>query len=344
MDQANKKAALAQAAQEETTSQSSTCNGTADPGGTANSADTLSILQAQAHKNNHVPVMTKQFVGDKVQSYDDGWAFKVEQHTVANLDELHVLLSTLEWQTDRIFIRGAYVGDDQAQRAKKLGILRHTVNFPDQPLHTLCCDIDWYAPGFADPIHEPENACNDFIEEHLPACFHNASYRWHLSSSAGTPGKEHLLKVHLWFWLETAMTTADMKAWAEDLEARGNRPIVDTAIYQVVQPHFTANPVFRDGAIDPVPQRSGLVRKARNSVPLVLPEEMLKEARDRASKGANLSDPSLKKNLIGVFHRAFNIDHVLCEFLPDEFERGSTERRLTWVNSDSGSPEGAWLQ
>lgn len=326
------KAALEQAAQQNTSSNQQ-CSSI---------PDAISILQAQAHKNNHVPVMTKQFVGDKVKSYDDGWAFKVHQRQVASLDDLHDLLTKLESRTDCIFVRGAYVGDDKASKARSFGVLRHSVNFPDQPLHTLCCDIDWYEPGFADPVRQPVDACNDFIAEYLPACFHDASYRWHLSSSAGTPGKAHLLKVHLWFWLETPYSTADMKAWSEDLEARHGQRVIDNALYQVVQTHYTANPLFLEGASDPVPVRSGLVRKGTDQVPLILGGDLLKKASERKA-GAQLKDPSLKTNLIGLFHRAFNLDHVLCEFLPGEFELGSTERRLTWVNSDSGTPEGAWI-
>ncbi|HHW4679760.1 MAG TPA: phage/plasmid primase, P4 family, partial [Xylella sp.] len=61
-------------------------------------------------------------------------------------------------------------------------------------------------------------------------------------------------KAHVWFWLATPCTSEQLKAWAASCGLK-----VDTSVFNAVQIHYTAAPVFEAGVCDPVPVRSGFV-------------------------------------------------------------------------------------
>ena len=57
--------------------------------------------------------------------------------------------------------------------------------------------------------------------------------------------------MRLWFWLDTALSDDEAKVWLRDAP-------VDLAVFNAVQPIYTAAPIFSDGRADPVPVRSGI--------------------------------------------------------------------------------------
>lgn len=101
---------------------------------------------------------------------------------------------------------------------------------------------------------------------YLPAAFHDVSYVWQFSSSAGvSPG----INLHLWFFLVLPADKDGLKRWYSHLDEMGQR-LVDDACFRIVQPQFTAPPLFV-GRDDPLPERWGLVEKEQGAVPLVIP-------------------------------------------------------------------------
>lgn len=181
---------------------------------------------------------------------------------------LSALLTKLESRNQSCVVRGVYIGDaaaaihHEAEDDYRAGLLlrRKSVVF-DQRLHSVMFDVDKFSPLFADPVLEPESAFREYIETHLPAAFHTASFHWQLSSSAGRVGSEGKLKGHLWFWLDTPASSSDLKVWA-----KCEGLAVDTALFDPIQAHYTAAPVFDEGVPDPVPCRSGTWRGARDAV------------------------------------------------------------------------------
>lgn len=303
----------------------------------ATQGDVLTVLSTVG------PYLTKVFHADgRVDSYDDAASFNVRKFNVANLAELSTLLDKLATKRQSCIIRGKFIGPENAVPGKQEGTwARQNNNFDDQPLHTMCIDIDGYRPGFADPVREPTEAIEDFLREHLPPCFHEASFHWQLSSSAGTRGKEGILKAHVWFWLKTPLTSGQLYAWAKHIG-----PAIDKAVYRRVQVHYTANPVFEEGAIDPVPQRMGLRLRAHDEVDLQV-DQVLLDAAHTAGAGTGgddmkLVDPSAKEGLVGLFHRVYDAKHVLSEILADHGFEEVTERRWTW-HGGGGTPEGVWV-
>jgi hypothetical protein len=182
-----------------------------------------------------------------------------------------------------------------------------------------------------------------FIEDHLPESFDGAGFHWQLSSSAGHARNAGVLKAHVWFWLNTPMTCAELTVWSDTIG-----PAIDRTLYRVVQVHYTALPVFAPGVVDPVPRRCGLV--AGPAVTLVLDNVQRALAdtlrtRDATGGGRELADPRLKTGVVGAFCRAYSIESLLepgatlsGQF---EYERGS-DRRLTWLQG-GGAVGGAYI-
>ena len=287
------------------------------------------------------PKLTKVFKADgTVEAYDDAASFRIKTLPVASLRDVSKVLSSVESKPKHCIIRGKPI--DEAKRIK--GSVdgtwaRQNSNFEDAPHHWLLIDIDGYRPGFADPVHEPVYAIQDFIRDVLPPSFDGAAFHWQLSSSAGTKGKEGVLKAHVWFWSETAYTSAQMYAWAKSIG-----PAIDKAVFRLVQVHYTAAPIFEEGVQDPVPARSGFYDGFTDSVELVLDASVLSQARSSGSgEGGDdmkLLDPSQKPGLIGAFHRSYDVEHVLAEFCDGQFEMVN-ERRVSYLAAPSA--EGCWI-
>lgn len=310
---------------------------------TAHAADNTKSLDFVAVLATYGPSLTKIYRSDgKTDAYDDAASFQCKEIAVTDLSGLSRLLTKLESRTQNCIIRGKYVGDDRADPGKLEGsIARTNSNFDDCPHHWFMVDIDKYEPDFDDPVNDPVNAIRDYLDRLMPPCFKDVSFHWQLSSSAGMPGKTHILKAHVWFWSETPYTSAQMYAWAKQVGIW-----IDKAVYRRVQIHYTANPVFEAGRDDPVPVRSGFYQGARDTVALKIDADVLESARQTGSGvgGADkeLKDPSLKENIIGAFHQAFDAHTVLMEHLEGMFEPGVNDRRWTWLDG-GGTPEGVWV-
>ena len=181
-----------------------------------------------------------------VEPYARAKHFRVDRFPVNGIAQLSKMLQHLEKQTGACVIRGAPKFDCPANDRRRI-----KADFEDRPCHIIMLDVDGFSPQ-GDPIKDPETCIWEFVDTCLPACFHKASFHWQLSNSAGLPGKEQKLKVHLWFWLRTPHDSATLRAWATK-----EKISVDVAVFDPIQIHYTANPVFEDPTADPIPVRSG---------------------------------------------------------------------------------------
>jgi len=251
-------------------------------------------------------LMAKIWQADgKIKSYDNAKYFGLHERSVNSIREFTCLLNELERDPHSCIIRGKHVGNEKAEQNDpeyKPGKTRRISEvFDDQPLHTILIEIDDFMPTAGSPVSDPVPCINEFIRVKLPSCFHCVSYHYQLSNSAGHPDKKHLLKAHVWFWLKTPFTSAQLKAWAEAKNIE-----CDHSVFNAVQIHYTASPVFMDGIIDPVPVRSGFVDNILSDVVDLditgIPEAGTgnnasndKETRQKKTKNAGINDP------IGVF-------------------------------------------
>lgn len=205
----------------------------------------------------HYGPAAKTFHADgRTEPYKAGKFFSWEELEVSSLDDLAALLTQIQDASRSFIIRGvpttALNAHEPVRRTKE--------NFKDAPHHWLMLDIDKVSlPSGVEPVSEEALT---FILSLLPTEFQNVSFVAQWSSSAGR--KPGVGKAHLWFWLKTALGSDELRAWAKTLDG-----LVDAAVFNTVQPHYTARPIFH-GIADPAPIRTLHVKLASDSVSLVV--------------------------------------------------------------------------
>ncbi len=97
----------------------------------------------------------------------------------------------------------------------------------------------------------------------LPPVFRTVACWYQATGSAGVkPGA----RLRLGFWLDRPVSSQEWRQWAASWDVE-----VDKSLFTASQPHYTAKPVFLEGAIDPVPQgRYGLLEGATEAVAVPL--------------------------------------------------------------------------
>ena len=189
-----------------------------------------------------------------------GMKFLVHQRQVRGLADVYALLLEIASQADRAVIRGVLNHDLSYDTPHP----RNGRTFHNVSHHWLMVDCDDIEAPAGMTSTDPY-AIEWMIQNRFPAEFHDCSYIIQFSSSAGTAKAGRNIKVHLWFWLANAAHPDALVLWAKD---HG----FDPSVYRTVQPHYTAAPVFQ-GCTDPLTgPRTLFVRKAQETVALVLPD------------------------------------------------------------------------
>ena len=73
--------------------------------------------------------------------------------------------------------------------------------------------------------------------------------------------------MHLWFWLDRPCSDNELKVWLSGCP-------VDMRMFNPIQIHLTANPLFIDGAVDPYPNRSGLFEAGTGISTVTVPSDL----------------------------------------------------------------------
>jgi putative DNA primase/helicase len=214
--------------------------------------DEIQILKALGRLT-----LAKTWLSDgSIRPYDEAKNFTETRVSVSDIWQLRDLLEVLRTKKNRCVIRGRSIGHECIREAgaevSDGCVLRQKAFIEDCPLHAVMFDSDKYRPDGIDPIAEPAAAVSQWVERKLPPEFQGVSYYWHLSNSAGHPTKTGVLRVHVWFWLHDPLTSSQVQAWAESHSIE-----VDCSLFQSQQPHYTADPTFEEGVVDPVPVRAG---------------------------------------------------------------------------------------
>lgn len=294
-------------------------------------SDTLTVLTSFG------PKMVKTWRRDgTILGYDRAKHFRVDPRTVSDIYTLSSELALIEPCPTTVVIRG------EPKPGTDLNYTERTLQaFEEKPRRWLALDIDSFIPLLHDPVAEPELAIRDFIEQHLPVEFHQATFHWQLTGSAGKPSAEHVLRARLWFWLTEPRGQAELEAWA-----RGQKIPVDVTVFRTVQAVYSGAPVIEEGAVCPVTRRSGLVQGERDDVDLQLTDDML--AAGRAPRGkarGEMVDPTEKPGLVGLFCRLYPPARVIDEDLVEgSFEwQDDSDVRINWLTSVSGSAGGVCI-
>ena len=202
-----------------------------------------------------------------VEGYPGAKLFQVFEESVSNITELSAKVKVLEALRNCLVVRGAPRSDLDLQRPQH----RRKINFSTPPSgrRWLLIDLDEIALPAGMTLQKNVGAVCEYLIRLLPAEFHDASYHWQLSSSAGVKDSSKA-SGHLWFWLDRPIPDAPLKAWSKWWNGVAGAKIIDPALFNDVQAHYTAAPIFV-GMDDPFAVRSGLVRKVVDEVALKLP-------------------------------------------------------------------------
>lgn len=192
-------------------------------------------------------------------SYDFAKTFDVETAEVTSIDDLSAFLTMVEDIPSSCIIRGR-----RKPGALTKGVQRRLHDAPDgkaafeeQAVHWLMIDIDDLP---ADPNMTNEERLAHMVDQ--PPCFQDVTFHYQWSSGAGLDGWANL-RAHLFFWLDRPIRCSDLRAQAD---AQGWA--ADLSLFNGVQIHYTAAPVFTN-TVDPLLGfRSGLAHRASDAVTL----------------------------------------------------------------------------
>lgn len=209
------------------------------------------------------------------EDYQAGWEFGVlEPFPVSNIMELSNLLLALEALQEMFVVRGApydtdLIGSWVRRKGSGQGDDFHgNLETPAAGRRYLEIDVDAYPLPDNQSMDDGAECISEYLIQQLPREFHEVCYHYQLSASAGM-GNPKVVSMHLWFWLACPIPDQQLKAWAAEVNRATSIKLIDTALFQHVQVHYTAKPIF-DGVDDPFPVRSGLVVKKNGEVALDL--------------------------------------------------------------------------
>jgi hypothetical protein len=227
----------------------------------------------------------KRFTPSGVESYAKELNWRWREAGISTFDDLARLLAKVERDPLSLIVQGVV-----APNWRNKSIIPRTKSKGDPSLmdggsRVIHFDIDKLLLPLGTGWHDPEGVARAIwqtvIVARVPA-FAGVSFAWQASSSAGTPGKEHLAKLHLWALLDQPIDEKHRKALLNLADA-------DNSLATINQPNYVAAPIF-DGVPDPLAdvRRSGVVRGALDHacVDLIIwPEAQIKEAKARKTQG-----------------------------------------------------------
>lgn len=199
--------------------------------------------------------------------------FDVEEQELSSFNDLSTLLTNLEEEPNSLVIRGKLIDGRATINIRRTGSAT-LVDHPDKnfnPHSRRWCMLD------IDDLVLPEefsniNECSEEIVAHtisqLPDEFRSAACHYQFSGSMGV--KTGMIKVHLWYWLDRAVSDLEMKSWTS---SNSDVPI-DQALFNPVQVHYTVPPNFKNEAVDPLKKRSGTYRPEGSSDTVAVPNDL----------------------------------------------------------------------
>ena len=208
--------------------------------------------------------------GFESADYDSETWWRAAWIPLVSFDDMVAKVVPLQEQQHSVVILGKTkdgVDLSQPVRRKKRGV---GAAFTDALVRVLPIDLDNTRADHLDVIGDPGGAIQyaiDEVAEHAPE-LEGASCLAIFSSSAGVKDTT-TAKLRLWHWLARPYPLADLKRWAEQVNARAKYKLIDVSLYQAVQLIYVARPSF-EGMPDPLPgaRRYAVIEGYADSVEL----------------------------------------------------------------------------
>lgn len=229
------------------------------------------------------------------------------------------VLESLRNSPTECVIRGAAGTDfDTNQPHYRRGANKKNGVYQDVGRCWMGIDIDGFSYDTAefDPYREPEEFFEHMCRQISPD-LEDVTVVYQFSTGAGIAqeGKKHnIVKVHLWFWLNRAYTCAEIKRWAQAVNARTKSfadkedkkaKVIDTNPLQPVGILYTADPRL-EGVSTSVVRRVGIVDLGKEEATLQIPSEI----QHNASKvsGSTVVDGKRIHGFRNYVYRLRNLD------------------------------------
>lgn len=267
-----------------------------------------------------------------VRPYQLDSLFHYDNVEVDGLPSLSRVLKRLESKRDTMVIRGRLRdGIDRTQP-----VYRRMNNHPEKgracferaARQWVMLDLDSIPrPKRLNPRHHPEKVI-EFVMAQLPVPFRQVSCYWQFSASQNMrknwpiqdPVPNKWIKLHIWFYLDRPVSDEELKAFFR----QANGPKVDLALFNAVQPHYTAAPTFGTGVANPLPQRSGLWEGKNDHV--VFPHVDVPVRAKTSRKGRSTRSGAEKTTLPGKRLT----DHEITK-IESALEHIESTERDTWI-------------
>lgn len=190
--------------------------------------------------------------------------FDVSTVGASSLGNLAQALVEIERDHYRCVISGAL-----ADGVEPKGVRRKRVNFEPTAHRWIMLDIDGVElPEGVAPIPANTKPILEATISTLPPEFSGVDCYYQFSGSMGIKSG---IRVHLWYWLSRPVSDEEKRVWLAEAP-------VDKALFNIIQIHFTANPMFEGGAVDPFPARSGLYQAGQGTSEVAVPSDLQMKA------------------------------------------------------------------
>lgn len=197
----------------------------------------FTVIQARGGKR-----LCKVYTPTTAQAYDRVYEVRAEVWTGFDLVDLHDILAILEKERDRCILRGAPLYEDDVWTPRRMRGDRESKDgippsFAPRDNAWICLDLD----DVARPEGWEDRYPLKMVDALVPPAFRGAGLVWQWSNGA-RPGKA--IRAHVWYLTDRAVCDKSLRNW---LKGEG---IQDRSLYNAVQLHYTAAPVF-EGLADP---------------------------------------------------------------------------------------------
>lgn len=202
--------------------------------------------------------------------FSAGTKFRWRQEQVSSIHDVRNVLSSLLDRQNEFVIRGEPI-DFNKKEVFRRATSKENNCFIEKSRKWVVIDIDKLLfPDFMDIENAPEQVLK-YVIQLLPEPFRNASFVAKFSSSQNVASKagekpKKQISVHLIFWFDRPISCKELKSYFRQESCK----IIDTSLYNPVQPHYTAKPIF-EGINDPLNEKRIIFIQGEHDI-VTLPE------------------------------------------------------------------------
>lgn len=216
----------------------------------------ITFITASKYKNYDLIPLTKTFGGPKNDHHNK--LYFAVQECVYGLDSLSAARKKYGSNIYTAMIRGDVIASvdttkpiERTMYAPEKG---YTGNIESHKEGKPYIQIDFDNINLPDSINvltHPKEAV-EYAITLLPEYLQDVDYDVQLSSSCGMKG-EHSLSFHALFWLDRPIHDDSLRAWANSWNDQVGGKIIDPALFNPIQLHYIAKPIFLGDLADPYP-------------------------------------------------------------------------------------------